>query len=371
MALQRQSPDDLLRIRAKGEKRGTRQSTYDLIKLFFAKWGVHNMRRVFDELAAKGAPAVRSLLGRAEDLDFDCKRKQDSANGYLERKDRDILGEIISAFSNSIGGLLIWGPDARKDPGDGIDKIIDFYPISDIFRFESEVKQAVVDLLMPRHPGIYVQAIPETSGAGFLLVYVERSERRPHRSEAAGDKRYYQRAGSTSRVMEHFEIEDAFRRQTTPILELITTLYQGAAQSGGVGPSTFDVGLNVSLRNISHLSAMYPYVLLEIRGNWNKDMGRQTPDVKQRPEAGFWCFEGNNDVVIHPGITRTMINIRRGFSGRFDGASQKLYLASDSIKGSDLNFKYGCLNVQAQSKVIRIEWDELRRHIAAVVEIQR
>jgi hypothetical protein len=80
------------------------------------------MRQLFDELVAKGAPAVRSLLGRAEDLDFDCKRKHDSANGSLERKDREILGESLSAFSNSIGGLLIWGPDARKDPTDGIDK---------------------------------------------------------------------------------------------------------------------------------------------------------------------------------------------------------------------------------------------------------
>ena len=261
------------------------------------------MRRVFDELSAKGAPAVRNLLGRAEHLDFDCKRKHDSANGSLERKDREILGQSLSAFSNSIGGLLIWGPDARKDPSDGIDKIVDFCPITDIFRFESDVKQAVVDLLMPRHPGIYVQAIPEIGGAGFLLVYVERSERRPHRSEAAGDKRYYQRAGTSCRVMEHFEIEDAFRRQTTPIVELITTLYQGGSETGGRGLSTFEVGLNVSLRNVSYLSAMYPYVLLTIPGNWSKDMGRQTPDIKQRPEAGVWCFEGNNDVVIHPGVT--------------------------------------------------------------------
>jgi hypothetical protein len=170
--------------------------------------------------------------------------------------------------------------------------------------------------------------------------------------------------------MEHFEIEDAFRRQTTPVLELVTTLYKGASQSGGPSPSMFDVGLNLSLQNVSHISAMFPYVFMEIPGNWNKDMGRQILDVKQRPEANFWCFEGTNDVVIHPGVKRTIVNLRRGFSGIFDGPTQTLILTADMIKDSELKFKYGCLNSPMQSKVVIIEWAQLREHMGVIVRVR-
>jgi hypothetical protein len=44
--------------------------------------------------------------------------------------------------------------------------------------------------IMPRHEGIRIAALANTEDTGFLLVDVERSERRPHRCEF-GDKQYF------------------------------------------------------------------------------------------------------------------------------------------------------------------------------------
>jgi hypothetical protein len=108
------------------------------------------MRALFDGLAKDGAPAVRGLLGRMEDVDFDCKRKADPTTGGASKGDREVLGRTLSALANSMGGLLLWGVDARQDAKTKIDAVCDFIPIADIDQFKSEMVRLADDALMPR-----------------------------------------------------------------------------------------------------------------------------------------------------------------------------------------------------------------------------
>ena len=142
------------------------------------------MKALFDQLTREGEPAVRRLLRRSEQLDFDCKLKKDSSNGKVDREDKETLGPLLSAFANSMGGLALWGVNARKD-AEKADVIIGFCPIANIARFESEMRDLVVEALMPRHEGITLSSIAstDTPGAGYLAINVDRSERRPHESQ--------------------------------------------------------------------------------------------------------------------------------------------------------------------------------------------
>jgi hypothetical protein len=90
---------------------------------------------------------------------------------------------------------------------------------------------------MPRHDGIRLAAVrsEQQSGAGYLLVYVERSERRPHRCEATGEGRYFKRAGDNTFPMEHYDIEDAFRRASLPDLAMKWSLVWHGGTSGPEG----------------------------------------------------------------------------------------------------------------------------------------
>jgi predicted HTH transcriptional regulator len=133
---------------------------------------------------------------------------------------QEILAKEISAFANSAGGVIVFGVDCRII--DGIDEAVELTPISNLNRAETTVRDATSDLLQPRHDGIRVASVPalNDSTTGYVIVDVPRSDRRPHRSEAANQKEYYKRIGSRSYPMEHYDIEDAFKRSTAPILAL-------------------------------------------------------------------------------------------------------------------------------------------------------
>ena len=186
------------------------------------------MRDLFEELVEQGEEGIERLVKerQQENIELDFKTKNDPARGNFEKSDKAVLGKALSAFSNSMGGIVIWGVDAR--PGiDDIDCAQSVSPISDIERFQSEAQTLVGQLLTPRHEGIRIEKIvsKRQPGAGYLLVSIQRSDRRPHRSEAAGDKQYYKRSGGSSVAMEHFDIEDASNRASPSSLELQWVLF--------------------------------------------------------------------------------------------------------------------------------------------------
>lgn len=172
--------------------------------------------QTYEAILAAGEAAIRRLIAdrQQENISLDFKTKADSSHGRLSKDDKLVLAKALSAFSNSAGGLIIYGVDARADE-EGVDCAIAAKPISEIERFVSEVTRATGELLMPHNDGVRVASVASetAASAGYLVVSIDRSERRPHRSEASGDKRYYKRSGSNSYIMEHFDIEDMFKRQ--------------------------------------------------------------------------------------------------------------------------------------------------------------
>ena len=158
------------------------------------------MRDLYDQLIAGGKAAISRLVAdrQQEHVLLEFKTKADASNGELNRDDRRNLGIVLSAFANSAGGLVVWGIRAAKD-ADGVDCATELKPITGIQRFKADVTRLLSQAIMPRYEGIIVEAIPTDSSAdaGYLLMYVERSERRPHRCEF-GDKQYFKRSGDSS-----------------------------------------------------------------------------------------------------------------------------------------------------------------------------
>jgi len=260
------------------------------------------MRRLFEDLVRNGASAVRGLRGRSEELDFDCKRKANHGSGSLEREDKENLGITLSAFANSMGGLLLWGVEAKLDKSSGLDVVCDFYPIADLKRFATEVRTISSEAIMPRLSSVEVELIEEPAGSatGYLAMYVARSDRRPHRCEISGVKGYYRRSISSSRMMEHFEIEDAFKSFQVPNLEVIVSLYRQEQSEKAI-----TIGIELSLKNVSNVSAFFPCVCVHrARPNYNWDSLRPIPGITPRTQDGSMYFEGSADFVINPNVIR-------------------------------------------------------------------
>ncbi len=147
------------------------------------------MRDLYQQILDGGETAIEQLKSDRvqENVELDFKTKTHPSKAGLTKEDRQNLGEALSAFSNSMGGLVIWGVVAKKND-DNIDCVCGLDPIDHIERFKSEVERAVSKVLMPRHDGIQIEMIRRSSAptSGYLIIKVERSERRPHRSEAPG-----------------------------------------------------------------------------------------------------------------------------------------------------------------------------------------
>jgi hypothetical protein len=163
---------------------------------------------------------------------------------------------------------------------------------------------------MPRIGDVKIQAIEDApgSGEGYLAVYIDRSERRPHRCEF-GDKVYYRRAGSSSRQMKHFEIEDAFRRLAMPELTLSREIVGAGYMSGGALPAEASIGLLLRLSNVSRVSATLPYLIVPM-SPFVPDPGRAGVGLPFRRDGDVMCFEGDSGIAIHPGLSRLMAAVR-------------------------------------------------------------
>lgn len=316
------------------------------------------MRDLFDSLIASGAEAIRALVAerRQEDVQLDFKLKRDGTNGNFEQSDRVNLGKALSGFANSQGGLLIFGVDARKVGG--IDAAFDCQPIADIAAFEAQAKSLAGHLIIPKHDGIHIASIREVDGSGYLLVLVERSERRPHRSEAKDEKYYYKRAGDSFFQMEHYDIEDAFRRTVVPVISLKWGV--GLLRKSG---NKRILRIGMIMENISKITAKNPMFAyrdnphLKVLRNASND-GRKIHRI-----ANIVYVTDINISFVHPGQSAVLETFE--VEANFNGATIKF---EDLPKGSsdwEIECYAACENMVMFKKEISINADSVVRSIGA------
>jgi hypothetical protein len=157
--------------------------------------------------------------------------------------------------------LIVWGVRAEKN-ADNVDCATELQPIAEIERFKADVTRLLSQAIMPRHEGIFVEAISARGplNAGYLAIYVERSERRPHRCEFV-EKQYFKRIGDSSIAMEHYDIEDSFKRLVVLWLEVEWDISPGVRRGGPDG-NFQTIVIDIQLINPSPVTARFPYLTL-------------------------------------------------------------------------------------------------------------
>jgi hypothetical protein len=322
------------------------------------------MKNLFERLKTEGYVVIREIvLSKAqENVGLEFKVKSNKANGELSREDRGTLGIALSAFANSSGGLLIWGIEATKG-ADGVDAAQTEHVIPNLALFKSAVSRAVGELLMPRHDGILVEAIehPKKKESGFLAIWVDRSERRPHRSEAKDDKRYYKRAGDSSFIMEHYDIEDAFNRVALVDLDLVFGLpTRSEAESVDVLSVRYRCSLDFSLENRSALSGCAPYVSID-RTVAVAVIPLPSPILSRVQFGTRPLFQGDASIFVHPGLNVPVF--RAAFNLVHHRGLNRWFLNDTALEHAQLALDCGVGCQNARAKQIAFEWsgDALRK----------
>jgi len=140
------------------------------------------MLNLYEKLVADGEPTVAQLITerRQENISLEFKTKANVGTGEPNRDDRRNLGIALSAFSNPMGGLIVWGVRTEKN-ADNVDCATEVRPIGGDRALQGGCNSPFSQTITPRHEGIFVGAISAGSppDGGYQAIYVERSERRP------------------------------------------------------------------------------------------------------------------------------------------------------------------------------------------------
>jgi predicted HTH transcriptional regulator len=101
---------------------------------------VPSSAQLLTELRENGEKALSDFCARGEPetLHFEFKQKENPSNSNFEKIDKQNFGKLLSAFSNSDGGVIVWGVCTERND-DNIDVAKELKPISGIQKFFSQV----------------------------------------------------------------------------------------------------------------------------------------------------------------------------------------------------------------------------------------
>lgn len=179
---------------------------------------------LFARLVAGGEATLDQLIvdQQAEELFLDFKRSSyDGRSQSLPKDDRKYLGKSISGFSNSAGGVIVWGIEcsgSNKCPDVAQSK----HPVSDVRRYMALVEGAISGATIPPNEHVttaVLHQLPDGSGYGAMLV--PQGHMQPYRQVLSGDDRcrYYIRAGSTFEPTPHEVLASLFGKSPSPDIE--------------------------------------------------------------------------------------------------------------------------------------------------------
>lgn len=275
----------------------------------------------------------------------------------MAKDDRANYAKALSGFANSIGGLIIWGVDARKND-DGVDcaqvlKLIDNLPL-----FMSRLNDLEGQMVTPLVEGVCHKEVRANQGSqqGYAVSLIPESDSGPHMAKG-GEDRYYKRSGSSLYRMEHFDLEDMFGRRQKPSLRLNHRV---------IGESTISFGSNLTregavilgIENTGRGLARFPYLALHSVGTragtclkglrGSRDFG--IPLVPRVSDSKGWAFGAGLEVVIHPGTVLEVARICFSF-----GDQAKTY------PDIEVEYSVGAQGARLRQGKVVVEGSELLR----------
>jgi hypothetical protein len=290
----------------------------------------------------------------AEDLFIEFKTANFPNEIVFDKKN---FSKGLSGFSNSSGGILIWGISAKQKK-DGPDVANELKPINNLIDFETYLKKNEGNAIIPLIDGIEYRRIfeNENSDSGYLLVYIPQSERAPHMA-LFSEKRYYKRSGDSFYICEHYDIMDMLNRKVTPkLIVKLTDMKVSHQKNRNEEYDKFEGVL--CIENVGQVSAKHIVLTLNIKSPFsiseygldgNRSRGMKMVRIRNNSPK----YYGGSELVLHPETIHEVDKIVLN-----ETAPYKFL--------SDLRIEYSIVaeNMRVIKDIIEIKKDELMPPIA-------
>ncbi|MCE9550331.1 MAG: ATP-binding protein [Betaproteobacteria bacterium] len=197
----------------------------------------------------------------SESLTLDYK-----ASYALQRTDgkKAELSKDVSAFSNSAGGLLIYGVVENGHVPTHLDDGFDPNEIS-----KEWIEHVLNSRISRRIDGLKIHPVPLTRHRPGRLAYVVAVPASPRAPHMASDHRFYKRFNFESVPMEEYEVRDVSRRLVEPDVHMCGTLLNDIASDGTATGVTFDL----YVENLNPTAAMFALITFHITASSSPSVG--------------------------------------------------------------------------------------------------
>ena len=248
-----------------------------------------------------------------EGLHLEYKEKQDPSTAVLARDDARAIAEAVSSFANSDGGVLVYG--VRSERRDGADVAGQLVAIADADKFAGEVRRVVELNISPQIDGVTIEAVTseDGAGAGFAVIRVSASDRRPHMSTAPKVHRYYRRGFTGSEIMTPSEIRDQILAVREAVIEPIVTAAAGGSLSKYPDFVAIEASILVRLRNVGSRLCREPFMRV------SADCGLRSHSTTFDQRLGAWKTDYAAGMMIHVDDESPTMSLR--YRARFNLAA--------------------------------------------------
>jgi predicted HTH transcriptional regulator len=241
-----------------------------------------NAEQFFKDIQNRGNDFIDEVISQrmneCEWLDF--KRKGDEASNQRN------FSKALSAFSNSGGGVVLWGIDARESKG--IDGALDKFPFEEPRQFESTLRKWAPNFVSPPVEVKYFTFLDTTQpDRGYVACFIPDGEFKPYRAELKTYRNYFQRAGDSFEIINRSMLQHMFFPFTKIAFEIdcllkykveddkaVCDLESHITNVGSVSASQLVVNAFFSSQPESRIEALHPW----------KDVGSAFRDFGRRLE---------------------------------------------------------------------------------------
>jgi hypothetical protein len=153
--------------------------------------------------------------GEAEGVHLECKApREPRLSRDLEAK----LGQAVSGFSNTDGGIILWGVSTTRHSHSGLDVLSQLEPIGNVHRLAQQVEATVPTLSTPPVTNSRTKVLVDADGSnrGVGITYIPKSGGDP--IQANTDQRFYFRSGDDFIVLPYVLLQRLFAASEMPDL---------------------------------------------------------------------------------------------------------------------------------------------------------
>lgn len=220
---------------------------------------MNKARELFERYVSGGASYIEQIAKASvpETLHLDFKEVRGKPQEELPH-----YAKALSAFTNSEGGIVVWGVECRSTGNGDPDTTKGSTPIKSLAAFVNLLDGKAEEYLQPGVNGIVNEPLPlqDDPDTGYVVTYIPRSEGPPQMSIAKAKRGFYCRMASNSRPMEHYQIADRFRERPQPRLEV----FLNAGTPNGLTTLVADQQIDICVRNVG--AGIAKDVALSVRG---------------------------------------------------------------------------------------------------------